>query len=85
MITDAVVFVETLPYKSVRRRRPMGWFASATGFTLTDVITGVVVSRAVSVNVLVEALPAPSVAVAVTVYTPIANTLPDACEGAGRH
>ena len=59
---------------------PDGPVASATTFALTDVITGVVVSRTVSVNVLVEGLPAPSVGVTVTVFAPIANSMPNACE-----
>ena len=42
--------------------------------------TGAVVSRTVTVNVFVELLPAPSVAVTVTVVAPIANIVPEACE-----
>ena len=59
---------------------PDGPVASATTFPLTVVITGVVVSRTVMVNVFVEALPAASVAVTVTVLTPIAKVVPEACE-----
>jgi hypothetical protein len=45
-----------------------------------NVITGAVVSATVTVNVPVLTLLAPSVAVTVTVVTPIGNVVPLACE-----
>src|SRR5262249_23996874 len=59
---------------------PAAVFPSPVRFALTDVITGAVVSRTVTVKVFVAVFPCPSVAVTVTVFTPRAKVVPEACE-----